>query len=256
MSKFTVIAQLYTVREFLKTEEQVFETFKKLKAMGYNAVQVSGTSVDPAVIKEAADKEGLKICVTHIPFNRLSADMEGVIKQHKMYGCKYVGIGSMPMEYRTSKEGYLNFAREASEHGKILRDNGLQLIYHNHNFEFTKFDGVLGMDILLQESDPEALHFEIDSYWVQAGACDPVEWIKKAAGRMKVVHFKDMAIDAEGKQVMAEVGEGNLNWKEIIKACEEIGAEWCAVEQDVCQRNPFESLEISLKNLKEMGCHF
>jgi sugar phosphate isomerase/epimerase len=256
MSKFTVIAQLYTLREYLKTNEDVFQTFKSVKSMGYNAVQVSGTAVDPVVIREAADKEGLKICVTHIPFNTLSTDMEMVIKQHKLYGCKYVGIGSMPNEYRVSKEGYIKFAKEASEYGRILRDNGLQLIYHNHNFEFTKFDGILGMDILFQETDPDAVHFEIDSYWVQAGGCDPVEWIKKMAGRMAVVHFKDMAIDASGKQLMAEVGEGNLNWKAIIEACNEIGAEWCAVEQDVCYRNPFESLEISLKNLKDMGCSF
>lgn len=258
MKKPVIAAQLYTVREFMKTPEDVASTFAKVKAIGYNAVQVSGIGpVDPVFVKEVADKEGLTICATHIPFERLKNDMDGVIKQHKLWNCKYVGIGAMPNEYRDSKEGFVRFAKEASEYGRVLRDNGLQLIYHNHNFEFEKFDGVLGMDILFQESDPEAFQFEIDTYWVQSGACEPVTWLKKMAGRMAVAHFKDMAIEHEKKQqIMAEVGEGNLNWEAIIAACEEIGVEYCAVEQDVCQRSPFESLEISLKNLKKLGCNF
>lgn len=257
MKKPVIAAQLYTLREFLKTPEDIASTFAKVKAMGYNAIQVSGIGpVDPCFVKEVADKEGLTICATHIGFDRLKNDMEGVIQQHKLWNCKYVGIGSMPGEYRKDKEGYIRFAKEASEYGKVLRENGLQLVYHNHNFEFQKFDGVLGMDILFQESDPDAFQFEIDTYWVQSGACEPVTWLKKMAGRMGICHFKDMAINNESKQIMAEVGEGNLNWEAIVAACEEIGVEWCAVEQDVCERNPFESLEISLKNLKKLGCSF
>ena len=109
------------------------------------------------------------------------------------------------------------------------------------------------MDILLTESDPEAFDFEIDTYWVQLGGANPVDWIHKVAGRMKVVHFKDMAVDPDRKPIMAEVGEGNFNWQAIIDACKETGVEWCAVEQDICSRDPFESLAISLNNLKQFG---
>ncbi len=69
---------------------------------------------------------------------------------------------------------------------------------------------------------------------------------------MQVVHFKDMAV-VDNKAIMAEVGEGNLNWKDIIKACKDTNVEWCPVEQDICQRNPFESMQISYNNLKKMG---
>ena len=101
-----------------------------------------------------------------------------------------------------------------------------------------------------------------DTFWVQYGGGDPVAWIKRMTGRMPVVHFKDMTIlfdpqDAAtlwtGKQTMAEIGVGNLNWPAILKACEEAGVEWCAIEQDVCRRDPFESLKISYENLKAMG---
>ena len=158
----------------------------------------------------------------------------------------------MPEEYRTSKEGYQAFAKRLLRLGK-LADHGLQFIYHNHHFEFIKFDGVLGMDILLEESDPEAFDFEIDTFWVQVGGCNPVDWINKVKGRMQVGHLKDIAIDQNWKAVMAEVGEGNLNWQDIIDACIKNNVEWVAVEQDICQRDPFESLEISLNNLNKLG---
>ena len=94
--------------------------------------------------------------------------------------------------------------------------------------------------------------FEIDTYWIQHGGGDPASWIRKLKGRLPLVHLKDMGI-SKGKQVMTEVGEGNLNWQEILSACKDAGLIWYIVEQDICQRDPFESLGISLRNLKGMG---
>ncbi|MFY9593371.1 MAG: sugar phosphate isomerase/epimerase [Caldicoprobacterales bacterium] len=255
MKKPLVAAQLFTIRDFTKTPEDLDKSMEKIRSIGYKAVQVSGIGpMDHQQVKDIMDKHGLTICATHISFDKMQEDLEDVIYQHKLWDCKYVGVGSMPDKYRASKEGYLAFAKDASEIGKRLADEGLQFIYHNHHFEFVKFDGVLGMDILLNESDPETFGFEIDTFWVQTGGCSPVDWINKVAGRMQVVHFKDMAIDKdEIKPVMAEVGEGNLNWPDIIDACSKTNVEWAAVEQDICKRDPFESLEISLKNLKELG---
>ena len=256
MSNSVIAAQLYTLRNYLKTPEDIAETLKKVKEIGYDAVQVSGMGpIEPSSLKEICDKEGLTICATHISFDRMKNDFDAVVKEHKLWDCKYVGLGSMPKEFREKgKEGYMEFAKEASRIAKKLADNGLQFIYHNHKFEFEKFDGLTGLDILFNESDKETFGFEIDTYWVQAGGADPVVWIKKMEGRMGVVHFKDMTIQND-EQIMAEVGEGNLNWPDIIKACKEIGVKWYAVEQDRCQRDPFESLAISLKNMKKMGLY-
>ena len=257
MKEITIAAQLYTLRDFLKTPEDLAVTFSKVKKMGYNAIQVSGIGpIDFGFVKEIADKEDLKICVTHIGFDRLKNDMAGVINQHKLWDCKYVGIGSMPDEYRVDRASLTRFAKEASEYGKVLLDNDLQLIYHNHNFEFKKFDGITGMDILFEESDTKAFNFEIDTYWVQAGGANPVDLINKMKGRMNIVHFKDMVIGKDNQMEMAEIGEGNLNFKDIIKACNDIGVDWCPIEQDVCQRDPFESLKISHDNLLKLGCKF
>ena len=246
-------AQLYTVRKQMQTTQEIEEGFNKLKKMGYNAVQVSGIGpIEPERLKDLADEVGLEICATHNSYTDFTEDIDPLIAKHQLWECKYVGLGGMPGEYRDNADGYKKFAREASVFGKTLKDAGLQFIYHNHNFEFIRFGNLTGMDIMLQESDPDTFHFEIDTYWVQAGGGDPAEWIEKVAGRMAVVHFKDMAVDGR-EQIFAEIGEGNLNWDRILKACYDTGVEWCPVEQDVCQRDPFESLEISLKNLKEMG---
>jgi len=247
-----IVAQLYTVRQFTQNPEDVKKTLHKVKEIGYNAVQVSGFGpIDPYHLRDLANEAGVKIVATHVPYNRMVNDFDALVNEHKLWDCKYVGLGSMPAEYRVGRDGFLKFAREASEIAKKFADKGLKFIYHNHKFEFEKFNGVTGMEILLNETDPEAFGFEIDTYWVQAGGANPVEWIRKVAGRMDVIHFKEMAIK-EDKQVFAEVGEGNLNWNEILKACRDTDVKWYCVEQDTCPGDPFDSLAISLRNLKAM----
>lgn len=251
MDKMNVAAQLYTLREFLKTPEDIGQTLKKVKAMGYNAVQASGIGpVYPQVLKQLADEAGVKICATHISPDRLKNDLDAVVQDHKAWDCRYVGLGSMPEQFRSSKEGFLAFAKEFNEISKRIFDKGLKFIYHNHKFEFEKFDGTTGLDLLLENTDPETFGFEIDTYWVQAGGANPVEWVKKVEGRMEVVHLKDMAISKD-QQMFAEIGEGNLNWRAIIDACRETKVQWYAVEQDICQRDPFDSLQMSFTYLKK-----
>ncbi|HEY8350759.1 MAG TPA: sugar phosphate isomerase/epimerase [Clostridia bacterium] len=257
MSGLRIAVQLYTVREFMKTPEDTVNTLKRVKEIGYDAVQVSGTGyIDrekAELVKKAAEELGLEICATHVGFDQLESEMDWMIELHRMWNCRYVGLGAMPDRFRGSREGYVEFAGIANGFGKVLSQNGLRFIYHNHNFEFHKFDGMTGMQILLAETDPEYFDFEIDTYWVQAGGADPIEWIRKLKGRMDVIHFKDMVM-YQGNQTMAEVGEGNLNWNGIIEACRETGVKWAAVEQDICLRDPFESLGISLRNLEKYGC--
>ncbi|MGG1639014.1 sugar phosphate isomerase/epimerase family protein [Paenibacillus sp. NRS-1760] len=250
-----VAAQLFTLRKHLQTPEDIAASLKKVSDIGYRAIQVSAIGeIGDQALREIADRNGLTICATHVPLDQLTDNLDAVIAKHKAWDCKYVGLGSMPPQYRNSADGYIAFAKEASEIGMKLADAGLKFIYHNHNFEYVKFGGRSGMDILMEESDTKSLDFELDVYWVQAGGADPVEWIRKVDGRMKVVHFKDMVISPEREQRFAEVGEGNMNFAAIIEACRGIGVEWAVVEQDNCyDQDPFECLATSLNNLKAMG---
>jgi len=245
-------AQLYTVREFTKTEEDFRKTLRKIKEIGYETVQVSAIGpIAPEKVKEAADEAGLTICATHIGFDRLKDDLDRVIAEHRLWGTRYVGLGSMPQPYRSSREGYFAFVKEIAPIAERLKAEGLQFVYHNHRFEFEKFDGGrTGLDILIEETDPEAFGIELDVFWAQAGGGQVTDWIRKVRGRMAVVHLKDMAIVGD-QAVTAEIGEGNMNMQDIVRACRETGVEWFVVEQDDCRRDPFESLAISYRRLSE-----
>lgn len=251
MNLSNIAVQLYTLRDYCQNEADLEQTLRKVREIGYEAVQVSGIGpIAPERVKQLADAEGLRICATHVSLDSMVNDFDNTVQMHKLWNCKYVGLGSIPDEYRTSGEGYSTFAKQATEIGRKLQEHDLQFIYHNHQFEYQKFAGRTGMDILQQESDPAAVGFELDTYWVHVGGVNPVDAIHQVKGRMGVVHLKDLEI-VDYKQVFAEIGEGNLNFKAIIEACREIGVEWYVVEQDVCRRDPFESLAISFNNLKQ-----
>ena len=254
MAASQLAAQLYTVRDFTNTPADITTTMKKVKQLGYDAVQCSALGViDAHELKRIVDGEGLTICATHTDYGRMRNEPQAVIDEHNLWGCKHAAIGGLPQEYRNA-EGYARFAKDASEVAKRLAEGGLTFSYHNHSFELEKFNGRTGLEILYQDSDPQYFNSELDTYWIQHGGADPAAWIRQLKGRAHIVHLKDMAMDGR-TQLFAEVGEGNLNWPAILDACTEANVEWYIVEQDTCQRDPFESLGISLRNLKEMGIH-
>ncbi len=254
MPSSVIAAQLYTLREFTRTPEAIRGTLIKLGQMGYKAVQLSALGpISPVELKEIADGEGLEIAATHVGYDEICQRPQKVIEEHQLWDCRHVAIGSLPQEFH-GMEGFGRFAREASEAVRPLIDAGLTFSYHNHSFELEKFGARTGLDIIYEESDPRVVSAEIDTYWIQHGGANPVSWLRRLKGRMHVVHLKDMAMRGR-EQLFAEVGEGNLEWPEILKMCKQAEVEWYIVEQDVCQRDPFESLEISLHNLYRMGLH-
>jgi len=249
-----IAAQLYTLRDFTKTPDDIKRTLEQVAKIGYESVQLSALGpIDPCELREACQSNGLSICATHISFDDMVRDIAGVIAEHQVYCCQYPGVGGMSSRYTATAQAYKDFAQDASEVGRQLKAAGMTFVYHNHSTEFQHFDEVRGMDILFDESDPEAFAFELDTYWIQHGGASPVAWINKCAGRLPVIHLKDMRITSGREQYYCEVGEGNLDWPGIIAACAAAKVEWYIVEQDVCQRDPFESLKISLDNLKAMG---
>lgn len=252
MTDSVLAAQLYTLREFTKTVDDIRATFDRVRSMGYEAVQVSGMGpIAPEELRDIAQEAELQIIATHIPYGRIVDEVEAVIAEHALWGCRHVAIGGLPQEYR-NEEGFSRFAREASVAARPLIDAGLTFSYHNHSFELQRFAGRTALQILVEESDPETFSFEIDTYWIQHGGANPVRWLEALKDRMHVVHLKDMAMDGT-KQLFAEVGEGNLEWDAILSACRQAEIEWYIVEQDTCQGDPFDSLKKSFDNLRAMG---
>jgi len=243
-------AQLYTLREHMQNLEDISSTLKRVKDIGYNAIQVSGigdfTKEKVEHIKKETEKYGLEICATHTNLPSLLNQFEWVVEYHKLWNCKYVGVGMMPLEYTETEEKVIEFTSIMNDLGKRLKEHGITLVYHNHAFEFRKLNGKLIMDILFDNFSDD-VQFELDTFWIQKGGCNPVEWIEKVKGRMDVVHFKDMSIRNWDEQLMEVVGDGNLNWDQIISACLSTGVKYACVEQDDCQgREPFICLKRSL----------
>lgn len=246
-------AQYFTIREFIKTIEDFEESCKKIKEMGYKIVQISACPLDARDMKKVLDKYDLKVVVTHKGFDDFLNNIEGIIDYNKTLGCEICGLGSMPLECRNDAEGIEKFVKDVNVVAAKLKEAGLYFGYHNHAFEFVKYDGKFIMDRIIEGTDPEAVVFIVDTYWLQFGGQNPVDFIKKLGKRAMAIHFKDFKPTLEHKIEMAEIGEGNLDWDAIIAACDEAGAKWALVEQDICQRNPFDCLKTSYDFLKTKG---
>jgi sugar phosphate isomerase/epimerase len=178
------------------------------------------------------------------------------VEAAKVYGVKYICVGTLPDSQRESAEGYRQYAADLNKVGKELGKEGIGIMYHNHALEFYSLGGGRkGMDILFEETDPSLVFFNLDTHWLAAGGVNPSDWIYMAKGRLPIIHFKDYAIGGGAEMVegvckrFAEVGEGNLDWQSIVKACHETGVDYAVVEQDTCNRCPFESLRISYENM-------
>jgi sugar phosphate isomerase/epimerase len=257
MSAPVLGAQLYTVREFCKTIEGVAETAEKIRKIGYTAVQISGfgKDLDPREIGRIMKDNGLTVAGTHMGWDRFTGELDAVIEEHKLWDCHHPAIGSLDRKFVTA-EGVAEFRAELVPVAEKLAQHGMTFSYHNHNHEFVRFGDKPWLELLYEGIEAKYLKAEIDTYWVTAGGGDPAAWIRKYPGRQPLVHFKDMAIFGvkEREQRFAPIGEGNLNWPEIIKAVREVDAEFVLVEQDNCYgMDQFEALAISYRNLKALG---
>jgi sugar phosphate isomerase/epimerase len=254
MGKHVVGAQLYTVREFTKTAKGIAESLKKVADIGYTAIQISGFGpVDPKEVAKMVEDNGLTVASTHRSWDAFLNDLDTEIEIHKLWKCNHPAIGGLPGTYR-GPDGLKRFLGELAPIAKKLAAEGMDFSYHNHNHELVKYDGKTWLSMLYDQAPPDMLKAEIDTYWIQAGGGDPAAWVEKCAGREPLLHLKDMIVTPEREQRFAEIGEGNLNWPAIFKAAKAGGVEWYLVEQDRSyDRDPFESLAISYRNLVEMG---
>lgn len=239
-------AQLYTVREFTQTELDFANTIRKIADIGYKTVQVSAIGAIPTQkVADILASNGVKCVITHTNPGRIKDDTKAVIEEHKIMGTDYIGIGMMQEEYRGNADGVKRFIADYTPAAEMIQDAGMKFMYHNHDFEFGKMDGKRVIEYLM---DCPAIGFTLDTYWVQAGGGDPCEWLRKLTGRADVIHVKDMSWQ-DGKQLMSEVMEGNLNWAGIIEAANTAGVMHAMVEQDDCYgADPFDCLRTSFNN--------
>ncbi len=256
--------QMFTLREYIGTGADFAATLKKLSKMGWSAVQLSAVGCmngeSPEVsAKEARamlDDNGLQCIATHRGWEALARETQREIDFHQTLGCTFAAVGGIPAPYREQgADGFRSFVKESSQVIAELKKAGIRFGYHNHAYEFVRTGPGqrTRYDIFVDEGG-EDFCLEIDTYWAVHAGVNPVRLFERAHGRVPVIHLKDKEV-AEGNEArFAPIGEGNLDWSEILPACRAAGVEWYAVEQDNCfGRDPFNCLESSLQFLLEQG---
>ncbi len=241
-----VAAQLYTLRDFTKTPDDIAATLKRVRKLGYQTVQVSAIGpIEESELVKMLDGEGLAICATHEDAATILDNPQAVAEKLRKLNCKYTAY-PFPRGIDLANEAQVHaLARKLDAAGAVLRAAGQVLTYHNHAIEFIKHGAKTVLDMIYDETDPQNLQAEIDTYWVQYGGGNPVAWCERLANRLPLLHMKDYKFTKENKHDMAEIGVGNLDWKAIIAAAEKSGCEWFIVEQDICPADPFDSLKAS-----------
>lgn len=258
--------QLYTVRNMQNNAAGLRAALLKISALGYDAVHgyLMYGDMDYPMYRDMLNEANLIDCT--VSGGDLDALANGeigeVVKAACIMGVKDVGIDPLPLSMRYTKEGFQYYAERINEAGRRLYEaDGLSIAYHNHAMEFASFGGRTGMDILFDHTDPDYVHFILDTHWVVSGGCDPAKWIRKAGKRARIVHFKDYRIVPGANQNFiegvvkdfAEVGQGNIDWLDVVAACREVNTEFFIVEQDQCPGDPLDSLKISIDKMRELG---
>jgi sugar phosphate isomerase/epimerase len=225
---------------------------RKVGEIGYAGVEFAGTGgLTAAELRRLLDDLSLRPAGSHTGLEQLETDINAALDFNEALGNRYVVCPYLPQERRASADAYRALGEVLNRAGAACQERGLQLCYHNHDFEFQQFDGQYALDILYSATDPKLVQAELDTYWIKKGGVDPAAYIRQYSGRCPLIHLKDIAPDAQGS--FAEVGEGTQDWPAIFAASEAGGAQWYIVEQDRCQRPPLESISISLRNLRAMG---
>ena len=272
-----VAIQLYSLRDDLDRDFK--GTLEEVKRMGYDGVEFAGLGNNsPETVKAWVDELGLTPISAHVAIEDFLFDDDGedaLIEKYEKIGCKYIAIPYLVEKRRPGGSDWEIVAEAMKRIGKKLKDRGMTLLYHNHDFEFkTKIDGEYALNVLYRTVPADVLESELDTCWVNIGGENPAEFIKQFKNRAPVVHLKDfymtgalpshlyalIGIDEEESEKeestfeFRPVGHGMQDMPAILASAVEAGAKWVVVEQDDPSEGttPIECAEKSIKYLREL----
>jgi sugar phosphate isomerase/epimerase len=259
--------QLYTVNEAMRADPA--GTLKRLRHMGFAEVESAGFGSSSAKqFRALLDDAGLACPSAHLQFNMDSLDR--AFEDAQALGAKYAVssmLHSLVAGSQAAKDVFktgltLDEAKRTAEVanriGAAARRAGLQYAYHNHNFEFAdQGGGAIGYDVLLKETDPQLVKFQIDCGWMVFAGHDPVEYFRKYPQRFPMIHVKDFLPRADGDSGMrgAELGHGTVDYKPIFAAAGKAGLRHYFVEQEgpFARMSPLEAAQVDCDYLRTIG---
>ena len=252
--------QLFTLRDYIQTPEDFAETIRRVREMDCDTVQFSrvGPSIPADFIADVVRDYDMKVCVTHSPLPRILHDLPQLIADHKSWGCNSIGLGNLDSYYLADGyEGYCRFLKDIAPVVEELKKNDMTFAYHSHAFEFVRYNGQLMYDFMIENTDPTGFHFIQDSYWMKFGGLNHETWLEKVAGRMEVLHVKDFTTGMITNRGRVEgrtgtIGEGNIYYPDLLRKAAKTGVKVLAIEQDFCDRSPFDCLTDAFGTLKQI----
>ena len=249
----TAGAQLSSLKAYLQTPDQMEETFEKLWDIGYRIVQLQwiNPEISPETIAVALKRSGLKSVSTQDYYQEVVSRLDSTLRLHELCGSKNICVSGIPEQFLTEK-GCLAFAGELTDFALRMQEVGKVVTFHPRVQEYRRFGGRSGVEILM-ENTPHVLQLGLDIYHLVKAGEDPEKWMHRYQGRIEFVHFKDYRLDESGREQLVPVGQGLIDWKPVIRVCEETGVRWIFAEQERWEKDAFQCMAESLDFLREMG---
>lgn len=269
-----VALQVYSVRD--DAARDFVGTMRAIREMGYDGVEFAGLYGHSAdYVKGVIDALGLFPISAHVPLSEMLADPDKTFENYKKIGCPFVAVPYLPAELRPGTDRFEETVKNIARLGETAKKYEIDLLYHNHDFEFIKLDGEYGLDRLYREIPSSLLQTELDTCWVKVGGEEPAPFLMKYAGRAPVVHLKDFFMqgkldshpyaligmeDTEKKPEKSvfefrPLGKGMQDLPSLLDASVKAGAKWVVVEQDQPSMglSALESVKVSREELKKLG---
>jgi sugar phosphate isomerase/epimerase len=248
--------QLYSVRNDI--QKDVPGTLARVRALGFREVELAGTyGLSAADFRTMLDSAGLRAASMHVAYEQFRDSLPAVLRDAKTLGVQYVGTAWIPHpDGPLSVDSARSAAANFNKWGRAAKQQGLQFFYHAHGYEFKPgAGGVLPMDVLMQETDSDAVKYEMDVFWITRPGADPVAWLRKYPTRWRLMHLKDMkqgtatnvdngAANPDSSEV--PVGSGQIDYRAVLRTAHEVGVEQYFLETSA----PFTTLPLSVQWLE------
>jgi len=231
--------QLYSLRE--QFAKDVPRTLDQVRDFGIKYVETHSTyGLTPEKFRAELDSRGLKAVAGHFSYERCRDDIEGVAREAKILGLQYAGCAWIPhkdpFDEKTCREAIMVFNRA----GEALAKHGLKFFYHTHGYEFLPYGNGTFFDLMMAETKPQFVHFEMDVFWVVHPGYDPVKLLEKYGSRFELMHVKDMkrgtptGLFTGHADVTSNVaiGTGVIDWTAVFRAARKAGVKWYFIEDE------------------------
>lgn len=230
--------QLYSLRDSFK--QDVGATLDFVRQLGFQHVELAGTyGLSAEAFRKMLDERGLVAIAGHFSMDRFLNDPDGVARDAKALGLTYVGVAWYPHKAPLDEAQARKMAADFNAAGKAMAERGLKFFYHNHGYEFHPWGDRTLMDLVMQETDPKLVTFEMDVLWTVFPGQDPAAWLRRYPGRWELMHLKDLRKGVQGDlsgktDVRNDValGSGQVVFPTLLKTAQETGVKWYFIEDE------------------------